>query len=140
MAALGVNQGCLDRVGDVASRAGRVRAGRTRQVKDRVRRGIERAGDVLLEKLESGIAEKLLDVGPGAGDQVVDAENFRALANKTVAEVRADESRPACNDSPHDENSTARRSSAISPARSGWRCMARRAMKTHQITAASTRK
>ena len=106
MAAFGVDEGGLDGVGDVATRAGGVRAGRAGKMKNSVRFRVKGLGDVMLDERKPGVLDKVGDVGPRTGDEVVGAKNAGAFGEKAVAQVGADEPRASGYDCPHEPNST----------------------------------
>ena len=67
------------------------RRGRAGEIVDLVDLDIEREGHVVAHELEARMAEQVLDIALGAGEQVVDAEHLMALAEQPVAQVRAEE-------------------------------------------------
>ena len=66
--------------------------------------GIERplhmhiVGNVILDELKSLKADKVFDVGRGAGDKVVHTDNIPAFGNESVAQMRAKKSSAAGNE------------------------------------------
>ena len=54
-------------------------------------------------KVKRSLRRKVLDVGRAAGDEVVDADDLVALRQEALAQVRADEARPAGDDCSHDD-------------------------------------
>ena len=81
-----------DRMRQVVDRAGR--AGEMQHVVDRPV-DLDRLGDVVLDERKCGLLEQVGDVPPVAGQQVVDADDLVAVGEEPLAQVRADEPRPA---------------------------------------------
>jgi hypothetical protein len=50
----------------------------------------------MTHELEAMIIEQVLDVAPCAGKEVVYTEDFRAVGEQSVAQIRAEESGAAC--------------------------------------------
>src|SRR5262249_44158356 len=63
----------------------------------------ERKADVVAHQLERRVRQQMLNVAPGSGVEVVDAEHFVAALQQPLAEMRADETGSA-----GDENTTVR--------------------------------
>ena len=79
------------------------RRGRAGQVIDvgemKVARHRDRRLDhVMLDQLEAGVAVEMAEVLAAAGEEIVDADDARALGNQAVAQMRADKARPAGNE------------------------------------------
>ena len=74
---------------------GRSRAG---EIVDLVHLDIERKGHVVTNELEARVAEQMRDVGLGAGEEIVDANDIVALSKEPVTKVRTEESGPASNE------------------------------------------
>src|SRR6185437_1791068 len=49
-------------------------------------------GDVMAQQLEGGIGQQVLDVVPGAGEEVVDTQHVAPLRQQPLAQVRSEES------------------------------------------------
>src|ERR1700746_134486 len=71
------------------------RAGGGSEMKDVIDRAgdIDKLGDVVLHDRERRIPRKMAKVGGGAGNQVVDSENFPAAIAELVAKGRSEKSR-----------------------------------------------
>ena len=67
---------------------GRRRAGK---IIDLVDLEVDWERDVVTDELEALFADEVLDVAPRPGKEIVDADNFRALRQQTVAQMRAEE-------------------------------------------------
>src|SRR5438046_2664245 len=91
-----------DGVGEVVDRAGR--AGEMQDVLDRPI-DLDRLGDVVLDKSKRGVADIVCDVAAIAGQEVVHANDFIAVIQESVAEVRPNESRSSGDDGSQDESS-----------------------------------
>ncbi|GCC46270.1 hypothetical protein chiPu_0030377 [Chiloscyllium punctatum] len=63
------------------------RRSRTRQIVDLVHLDIERERDVVAHDLEPGIADQMRNVGPAAGEVIVDAEHIVALLDEPLAQM-----------------------------------------------------
>jgi hypothetical protein len=63
----------------------------TGEVEDAVDLYIKREGDVMAHQLEIRAAEEMRDVGPGTGEEVVDAQNVVASRHEAIAQVRTQE-------------------------------------------------
>lgn len=61
---------------------------------------VKRLADVVLERREVGVAEKLGDVARRAADEIVDAEDLPAVGEQSLAEVGAEEARAPGDDRP----------------------------------------
>ena len=60
-----------------------------RQIVDLIDLDIERERHIVAHHLESGIADQMRDVGPAAGEVIVDAEHIVALPDQPLAQMRA---------------------------------------------------
>ena len=52
----------------------------------------------MLDQLEAGVAVEMAEVVAAAREEIVDADDARALGNQAVAQMRADKARPAGNE------------------------------------------
>jgi hypothetical protein len=52
---------------------------------------VERLADVFIYKIESGIARKVVNIRPPAGQQVVDADHTPAFTEQGIAKMRSKE-------------------------------------------------
>ena len=71
------------------------RRGRAGEVVDLVDLDIEREGYVVAHQLEARLAHQVRDVGPAAGEEVVDAQHLVAVGQEPLAQEAADEPGPA---------------------------------------------
>jgi hypothetical protein len=65
--------------------------GRAGKVVDLVHLQIEREGDVVPDHLEVLVIQQVLDVAPGAGEEIVDADHDGSARQQALAEMRAEE-------------------------------------------------
>ncbi len=88
----------LDRVAEVINRAGG--RGEVQNVVNRLV-DLKRMGNIVADKREARMAAKMFDVAQRARDEVVHADDIVAVFQETLAQMRADETRAACNDCSH---------------------------------------
>ena len=64
---------------------------RAREIKDLVDFHEEWVGDVVPQELEVLVVEEVLDVAPGAGEEIVDAKHLVAALEQPFGKVRPEE-------------------------------------------------
>ena len=74
------------------------RARRAGEVEDAVHLQAQRLRHIVADELEIRLAQKMGDIRLGAGEQVVEADDIRALGHQAFAKMRTDESRPSGNE------------------------------------------
>ena len=72
--------------------------GRAGEVIDFVHLDIERKGHIVPQELKAGIADQMLDIPLGAGEEIVGAEHIVSVGDQPLAEMRAEEACPACDE------------------------------------------
>ena len=60
------------------------RRSRTREIVDLIDLDIERKGDVVPNQLEMRMSDQVLNVTPGSGEEIVQAENDSPFRQKTL--------------------------------------------------------
>lgn len=70
---------------------------RASEVVDLLDLGIERKRHVVAHELEVVVIEQVVDIAFRAGEEVVDANDVRAIREQAIAEVRAEEAGAASN-------------------------------------------
>ena len=73
------------------------RGGRAGEIIDLVHLEIERKGDIVTDELEARVADQMLDIALGAGEEIVDAKNIVPVGEEPVTEMRPEKPRSACN-------------------------------------------
>ena len=63
---------------------------RTGEIVDLVDLQIDRERHVVADELEALVIEQMLDIAPGAGEEIVEADDFRALRQQALAQMRAE--------------------------------------------------
>jgi hypothetical protein len=61
------------------------RRSRASEIEDLVDLNEQRMGDVVTEQLEGLVAEQMLDIASGAGEEIVDAEDLAAGIEQVLA-------------------------------------------------------
>jgi hypothetical protein len=56
---------------------------------------VDESGDVEVHETEARLTQQVRDVVGGAGEQIVDADDFPSLAQKVIAEMGPDETGPS---------------------------------------------
>lgn len=67
------------------------------EVVDLVDLHIEREGHVMAHQLKTLVVEKMFDIPPGAGEEIVDAQHFMAAGQQRLAQEGADKAGAAGN-------------------------------------------
>ena len=66
------------------------RRGRAGEIVDLVDLHIEREGDVVADQFEVLVVKEMLDIAARAGEEIVDADNVRAVRQQALAEMRTE--------------------------------------------------
>jgi hypothetical protein len=77
------------------------RGGGTSQIVDGADFDIEREADIVAKRFEPVPPQQMRDILARAGEIIIDADDFGAVADKPFAKVRADEPSPACDQNLH---------------------------------------
>ncbi len=72
------------------------RRGRAREIVDLVHFDIEREGDIVAKHFEVLVREQMLNIGPGASEIIVDADNVCPACQQALAKMRTQEAGAAC--------------------------------------------